>query len=245
MRGTLAASSLPLRPVRTHEEEWMDLPGQDPALVDECLEDLRRLNHFTGGIFLTLRALGRLTPEFALGDNLEILDVATGGGDFPRAMAAWAERRGLRAHILATDLSPEILGRAARGKSPPGMEFAVADARRLPFDDGAFDVATCSLLLHHLEPDDAVLMLGEMRRVARRGVIINDLVRSWVGYLGGLVVPRMMSRNPLFRHDAPLSVRRAYTRDEMSALAARARLGPVRFYGLPGYRITMTAGGYP
>ena len=245
MRGALAASSFPLRPVRTHEEEWMDLPGQDPALVDECLDDLRRLNHFTGGIFLTLRTLGRLTREFALGDSLEILDVATGGGDFPRAMAAWAERRGLRAHILATDLSPEILGRAARGKSPPGMEFAVADARRLPFDDGAFDVATCSLLLHHLEPYDAVLMLEEMRRVARRGVIVNDLVRSWAGYLGGLVVPRMMSRNPLFRHDAPLSVRRAYTRDEMAALAARARLGSVRFYGLPGYRITMTAEGGP
>ena len=93
MRGALAASSFPLRPVRTHEEEWMDLPGQDPALVDECLDDLRRLNHFTGGIFLTLRTLGRLTREFALGDSLEILDVATGGGDFPRAMAAWAERR--------------------------------------------------------------------------------------------------------------------------------------------------------
>jgi len=244
MQGAFAASSFPLRPVRTHEEEWMDLPGQDPALVDECLDDLRRLNHFTGGIFLTLRTLGRLTREFTLGDSLEILDVATGGGDFPRAVADWAGRRGLRAHILATDLSPEILGRAARG-APPGIEFAVADARRLPFDDGTFDVVTCSLLLHHLEPDDAVLMLGEMRRVARCGVIVNDLVRSWVGYLGGLVVPRIMSRNPLFRHDAPLSVRRAYTRDEMSALASRARLSPVRFYGLPGYRITMTAGGPP
>src|SRR3712207_7032884 len=52
--------------------------------------------------------------------------------------------------------------------APPGIEFAVADARCLPFDDGAFDVATCSLLLHHLEPDDATATLKEMRRVARR-----------------------------------------------------------------------------
>ena len=29
MRDVFAASSFPLRPVRTHEEEWMDLPGQD------------------------------------------------------------------------------------------------------------------------------------------------------------------------------------------------------------------------
>ena len=242
MQDALAGFSL--RPVRAHEEEWMDLPGQDPALVAECLDDLRRLNRFTGGVFLTIRALGRLTLDLAPGAGLEILDVATGGGDFPRAMAAWAGRRGLRTRILATDLSPEILGQAARG-APPGIEFAVADARRLPFDDGAFDVAASSLLLHHLEPDDAVAMLKEMRRVARRGVIVNDLVRSWVGYLGALVVPRAMSKNPLFRHDAPLSVRRAYTRREMAALAARAGIGPVRFYGFPGYRVVMTAEGRP
>lgn len=244
MRRKLAASSLPLRPARAHEEEWMDLPGQDPALVDECLDDLRRLNRFTGGISLTVFALAHLTRELAPGVGIEILDVATGGGDFPRAMAAWARRRGLRARILATDLSPEILGWAAIG-APPGIEFAVADARCLPFDDGAFDVATCSLLLHHLEPAAAAATLKEMRRVARRGVIVNDLVRSWVGYLGALVVPRMMSRNPLFRHDAPLSVRRAYTKDELATLADQAGLGPVRFRGLPGYRVTMTAAESP
>lgn len=244
MRRKLAASTLPLRPPRAHEEEWMDLPGQDPALVSACLDDLRRLNRFTGGISLTVFALAHLTRGLPPGVGIKILDVATGGGDFPRAMAAWARRRGLRARILATDLSPEILGRAASG-APPGIEFAVADARGLPFDDGAFDVATCSLFLHHLEPDDAAATLKEMRRVARRGVIVNDLVRSWVGYLGGLVVPRIMSRNPLFRHDAPLSVRRAYTKDELAALADQAGLGPVRFRGLPGYRVTMTAAGAP
>jgi len=244
MREALGSPALPLRPVRAHEEELMDLPGQDPALVAECLDDLGRLNRFTGGVSLTIFALARLTRELAPGADLEVLDVATGGGDFPRAMAAWAGRRGLRARVLATDLSPQILGRAARG-APPGVEFTVADARRLPYDDGAFDVATCSLLLHHLEPEDAVLMLKEMRRVARRGVIVNDLLRSWVGYLGGLVVTRAMSRNPLFRHDAPLSVRRAYTRGEMAALADRAGIGPVRFLCIPGYRVAMIAAGTP
>jgi SAM-dependent methyltransferase len=242
MRKALAASALPLRPARAHEEERMDLPDQDLALVDECLDDLGRLNRWSGGVLLTIGALGRLTRDLAPGAGLEIVDLATGGGDFPRAMAAWAGRRGLRARVIATDLNPRTLALAARD-APPGVRFAAADARRLPFADGSFDVATCSLLLHHLEPDDAVLMLGEMRRVARRGVIVNDLVRSWVGYLGAHLVTRAMSENPLFRHDAPLSVRRAYTRREMAALAARAGLGPVVFRGVPGYRLAMTAAG--
>ncbi len=240
MRDALAASTLPLRPARAHEEERMDLPDQDLALVAECLGDLGRLNRWSGGVLLTVSALGRLTGDLTPGAGLEIVDLATGGGDFPRAMATWAGRRGLRARVLATDLNPRILSLAARG-APPGVGFAMADARRLPFADGSFDVATCSLLLHHLEPDDAVLMLKEMRRVARRGVIVNDLVRSWVGYLGAHLVTRAMSKNPLFRHDAPLSVRRAYTRGEMATLAARAGLAPVAFRGLPGYRVAMTA----
>ncbi len=242
MPPALSVRSLPLRPARAHEEEWMDSPDQDLALLAECLDDLRRLNRWSGGLSLTIRALRHLTRELAPGAELKIIDVATGGADFPHAMADWARRRNLRAYVLATDLNSTILNLAARN-APPDVEFAVADARHLPFADGSFDIATCSLVLHHLEPDDAVRVLGEMRRVAGRGVIVNDLVRSWVGYLGALAVPRVMSKNPLFRHDAPLSVRRAYTKGEMAALAARAGLGPVRFRGLPGYRLTMTAVG--
>ena len=241
-RATLAGG--PFRPARAHEEEWMDLPGQEPALLAECLDDLRRVNRWLGGVRLSIRALEGLTKDLAPGAGLTVVDLATGSADIPRAVAAWAGRRGLRAHLLATDFSPEILGLAARG-APPGVEFVVADARRLPFDQGSFDVATCSLVLHHLEPDDAVLMLKEMRRVARRGVVVNDLVRSWVGYVGAQLVARTMSRSPLFRHDAPLSVRRAYTRGEMATLAARAGLGPVRFLGFPGYRVAMIASGPP
>ena len=88
-------------------------------------------------------------------------------------------------------------------------------------------------------------MLGEMRRVARRGVVVNDLVRGWLGYAGAWLLSRAVTRNPLTRHDAPLSARRAYTRAEMVALAARAGLGPLVFEGFLGYRATMTAGWRP
>jgi hypothetical protein len=122
------------------------------------------------------------------------------------------------------------------------MGFAAADARCLPFGDLSFDVVMCSLALHHQVPDDALAMLREMRRVARRGVVVNDIVRCWRGYWGAWLLSRTLSRNPLTRHDGPLSVRRAYTRPEMLALAAEAGLGAVTFdEGLLGYRVAMTA----
>ena len=237
-------SGLPLRPARVDEPELLDQPGLDPALLAGNLADLRRVNRWLGGVRLTLAGLNRLTRDLRPGDELTVLDLATGGADIPAAVAAWAERRGFRPRVLATDLSAEILG-LAECPDPSTLAFALADARRLPFADGSIDVVTCSLVLHHLKPEDAVAMLREMRRVARRGIVVNDLVRNWMGYLGAWLLAHLMTRNPLTRHDAPLSARRAYTRREMAALAAEAQLGPVGFTGFLGYRVAMVAGGQP
>src|SRR6185312_4297960 len=208
-----------LRPVRSTELELLDRPGNDPAQLAGNLADLRRVNRWLGGVRLTLRGLERMTGELRPGDAIRILDVATGGADIPAAMARWARQRRLQAWILATDQSAEIL-RLAERSGATRVELAIADACRLPFADDSFDIATCSLVLHHLDPDEAVSMLREMSRVARLGIIVNDLVRNWTGYIGAWLFSHALTRNSLTRNDAPLSARRAYTRREMGMLLA-------------------------
>src|SRR5205823_90981 len=66
-----------------------------------------------------------------------------------------------------------------------GLELAVADGRSLPYDDGVFDVAHASMVIHHLDPADAVAFLRELRRVARLGIVVNDLVRGRLFWIGG------------------------------------------------------------
>ena len=234
--------------VRTDEPEWMDAPEHDPAVLADNLGDLRRVNRWVGGVRLTLRGLERLTADLRPGASITVIDLATGGADIPRAVARWARRRGLQARVLATDLSPAILALAAnrlRPRRPSAAEsplvLAAADARRLPLADGSVDYAICSLALHHQVPADALAMLREMRRVARRGVVVNDIVRCWKGYWGARLITRLASGNPLTHHDGPLSVRKAYTTTEMAALAAQAGLARVAFEGFLGYRVAMTA----
>lgn len=105
---------------------------------------------------------------------------------------------------------------------PRGVAASVAgDALRLPFQNGTFDVVSSSLLAHHFEPETLVKFAGESLRVCRRAVLINDLIRSRLHlqlvYLG---LPLFRSR--ITWHDAPASVRRAYTCDEMRAVLADA-----------------------
>ena len=93
----------------------------------------------------------------------------------------------------------------------PGLRLRVGDGRALADPDGSFDIVHSSMVLHHLEPEEAVVFLREMARVARRGVIVNDLVRSRLGWLGAWLISHLLTRSRYTRHDAPLSVRRAYT----------------------------------
>src|SRR5690606_18049428 len=104
----------------------------------------------------------------------------------------------------------------------PDIVLARHDARSIPLPDGAFDIVLCSLSLHHFPPDDAVRVLREMHRLSRTGFILNDLRRSRGGHIAAWIAAHLTTRNRLTRNDAPLSVRRAYTLDELEELLARA-----------------------
>ena len=108
--------------------------------------------------------------------------------------------------------------------------------------DGEFDVAHSSLVLHHLDGDDARRLLRELARVARLGVVVNDLERGIAPWVGAWLLLHAMSRNPFTLHDGPLSVRRAFTRPEMQGLLGDAGLRPVaEVRGFAGHRTAIAA----
>ncbi len=237
------AGWLATRSPTTSEPELMEQPGQEPEILAGTLGDLRRINRWFGGVSLTLWGLRQLAGDLPPGGHLSVLDVATGGADIPTQVRRWGLRRGLETLVVASDVSFEILSQVPADVKRK-LHLVAADGRFLPFADRSFDVATCSLALHHFDPGDGVSFLRELRRVSRLGVIVNDLVRSWHSYLGAWLVGHLLTRNPLTRHDSTLSIRRAYTRGEMAALAREAGLGRVSFAGFLGYRVAMVGGGW-
>jgi ubiquinone/menaquinone biosynthesis C-methylase UbiE len=206
-------------------EELLDGPLDDPAALRGNLRDLERANRWLGGADLSARAIEALAGDR---QSLTVLDVGTGAADIPVALLARAARDGRRLRVTGIDHRPEILA-AAVARQPrlgtmAGLELHVGDGRSLPFPDRSFDIAHASLLLHHLEPGAAVAILREMSRVARRGIVVNDLLRGRLAWLGAWLLSHLATRNRYTRHDAPLSVRRAYTVAELTSLIAAAGL---------------------
>ena len=184
----------------------------DPAELEGNLRDIRTVNRLAGGQGAVLAHLPGLMARVDRARPVEVLDLATGSGDIPSAVAAWSARNARPLRLTVTDVSAEILAAAQHELvSVPDVTFAVWDAREVPQPDRSFDIVLCSLALHHFGPSDAVRVLREMQRLGRIGFIVNDIRRSAPGYVAAWAASRLATRNRLTRHDMPLSVRRAYT----------------------------------
>jgi ubiquinone/menaquinone biosynthesis C-methylase UbiE len=126
--------------------------------------------------------------------------------------------------ITATDIHPQTLEVARRLSSGfPEIKVESADALALPYADRQFDVSILCLTLHHFDDAGQRTLLRELARVSRRAVIISELERHRLNYLGArLLAATWWRRNRITRHDGPLSVLRAFTSEELAAVAQNA-----------------------
>jgi ubiquinone/menaquinone biosynthesis C-methylase UbiE len=132
---------------------------------------------------------------------------------------------------VAFDLSDWMLSFAA------GIPRIRGDVRRFPFRDGSVDWIITTHFFHHLTDDQIVDVLREFGRVAKRGIIVNDLLRNrrallWIKLF-------TLWANRYVKADGPQSVRKAFTIPEIEALAQRAGLPWLKTRVHFGHRFTL------
>jgi SAM-dependent methyltransferase len=226
-------------PARRFEPELLDGPIEDRAELDMNLRDMARANWLLGSNRSMIRHLDAWLARQSPAEEMTVLDIATGAGALPRAIAQWARQAGKRVRLIASDRDGLVAGIADALLRPWSASVIRHDARQLPFADASIGVVTCAFALHHLSPNDAIRVLREMARVARIGIIVSDLRRSFLAY-GGARVLAYTTRNRLSRHDGPLSVLRAYTPGEAQALLEQAGINGIA-RAEPLFRLTIVA----
>jgi SAM-dependent methyltransferase len=214
----------------------MDRPVDAIDELEGNLADIEFANRWLGGIAPIRREVRRTGAR-------TILDIGSGSGDIPRALVRDGRRRHVDVRVTCLDHSAQMIEIAQRRTGNDArLTFVCGQGERLPFADGAFDVVTATLALHHFEPLAARELLREMRRVARLTPIVGDLRRSHVALAGTFLWTRITTRNRLTRNDAPLSVRRAYEPHEALALAREAGWRSPRVRREPFFRMTLLDG---
>lgn len=223
---------------RTHRDEWIDDPSLDPEKLQRTLDDLAALNARIGGHLPSVSGVERLAGER---QKLTVLDVGTGSGDLPRILVDRARRRGVKLDVTGIDLSDAIVDHARnRAAGYPEVNFRRCDLFDLD-DDETYDVVHASLMVHHLDDQQAAAGLRKMYELCRLGVVINDLHRHPVSYFGSFALLRLLSDNPIIHHDGSLSILRGFRRDELHKLAEQAGVGNTDIRWFPLFRWRLLA----
>ncbi|MGQ9368203.1 methyltransferase domain-containing protein [Azospirillum sp. ST 5-10] len=212
-------------PRRRLVPELMDTEPVAYAEFRTCLRHLEAINRATGAYRPTLRWLDRVVARHGRGTPLRVLDAGSGHGDMLRRIHRWAARRGVAVELTGVDLNPWS-ARAAREAAPdgPAIRYLTADLFALPEDERP-DVIVSSLFAHHLDDGQLVAFLRWMEGRARLGWFVNDLHRHAVPLAAVRAAVAVLPVSRLVVHDAPVSVARAFTRDDWTRLLAGAGLG--------------------
>jgi ubiquinone/menaquinone biosynthesis C-methylase UbiE len=185
--------------------------GNEPEIA-ASLRDLDRINRWFGGT-RTLVALLKRVARQCDKRTLTLLDVGSGAGDIMKSATLSLAKRGV-------EIVPTLMDRATTHLRK-GVSAVAGDATELPFHDEAFDIVVSTLFIHHLDADGVTQFAREALRVCRVAFITNDVIRHPVHL--ALVYAGLPLFSRLTRHDAPASVRRAYTIDEIRTAIANAQ----------------------
>jgi SAM-dependent methyltransferase len=201
------------------ELELMDRSQPVSAELESDLENIRELNRWFGSYALVSMFLSCWIKP---GARLRIVDLATGSGDIPRLIAEYGRKIGAELQINALDRQSATLEIARKLSARyPEITFVEGDVLEWqPTEPN--DIVFCTLALHHFSEDDAVRVLQHCRKLSRKFVLVSDLCRGWFGALGVHLLTATMFREPMTKHDARLSIARAFSFSEMNLLARRS-----------------------
>jgi SAM-dependent methyltransferase len=222
---------------RSYEEELMDRLDADPKRLKKTIEQFDLLNRlFSAAVPLFKK---NILPVMLAEPDREwtILDFGSGGCDIDRALVRLCRRKGLKVKITALDLDPRVLPWArdlCRGYPEitpvAGSIFELAML-------GDFDFIVSNHTLHHFTYPQVRQAVALCLTHARRGILLNDLARSFWAYVGYTIFTGVLIHGSLAFFDGRLSIRRGFTvaelEKELAGLDRPIRIGtahPARIY---------------
>jgi 2-polyprenyl-3-methyl-5-hydroxy-6-metoxy-1,4-benzoquinol methylase len=212
---------MPKLAVRSRQDEQMDAADLDPAIYEQVLHDLARVNRWT---FTARPVLAFMKRAVRDAKRFRLIDVGFGDGDILRAVARWARRRGIAADLVGVDLNEKSV-RAARIATPPALAI---DYRAGDYLDqaGPFDFVISSQVTHHMTDDQLLAFLRYMEAEARMGWLVCDLHRHGFAHWGFPILARLMRVHRIVREDGRLSIARSFRPAEWQSLLAEAGIPP-------------------
>ena len=204
---------------RSYQKELLDRDDIPFADIERNMVELDLINTWLGGHAISISGLKRLVRHRR---EISICEIGCGGGDNLRALVRWCHRTKIRVRVTGIDLNAHCIAVAKERWQDGDARWVHSDYRNVVFDQEKPDIIFSSLFCHHFTEEELVAQLGWMERNAGVGWFINDLHRHLLAYQSIRLLTKCFSKSYLVKNDAPLSVRRGFTRQEWLELLRHA-----------------------
>ncbi len=206
---------------RSTEKELMDTETVSFEEFNDCLRNLEWINICTLAYRPTLKWIQKINRGTSK-KEISIMDIGSGGGDMLRKIWKWARKNHLGVSLTGVDINPSSkLSAELVTPSDVPVVYKTADLFSLDASEQP-DFIISSLFTHHLSNDELIRFIKWMDTQCRIGWHINDLHRHAIPYYFIKWATRILPVNRLVKHDASVSVARAFIRNDWNNLLKQA-----------------------
>jgi 2-polyprenyl-3-methyl-5-hydroxy-6-metoxy-1,4-benzoquinol methylase len=208
---------------RSSDVEIMDDLDSSGEVLEQALRELEFINKWLGGNAVTMNALNLLFRNLSTESVYTIADLGCGGGDMARHIVEWADKKGFNVLVTGIDANPNVVRYAQTNlKDLTSVKFERLNIFSEDFRRLKFDVVIGTLFYHHFTRDQLISLFTQFREQVRIGFIINDIHRHPLAFHSIKYLTGLFSKSSMVVNDAPLSVRRAFSKEEIEDILKNA-----------------------
>jgi 2-polyprenyl-3-methyl-5-hydroxy-6-metoxy-1,4-benzoquinol methylase len=201
---------------RSYEDEIMDDLTSSGKIIDVTLRELETINLLLGGNYVTINGISKLLKNTKQKTRIRIADLGCGSGDILRLMRKHLTKKKINADLLGIDANPSIVEYAKEHNAKDyKIEFESINIFSEEFKRRRFDIVTGTLFFHHFTNDQLTQFFSQLKEQVSIGFVINDIHRHWFAYYSIKWLTRLFSKSTMVINDAPVSVMRAFKKNEL------------------------------
>ena len=201
---------------RTSQEEGMDNFSLEGEELRDALDKIAVINQWLGGNKITLDGVNELVKNWPKNKVISIVDIGCGNGDMCRAIADFGKQKGLKSSVIGIDANAYTVQHAEKSSQAyPAIAYRVLNVFDEDFAVLDYDIALCTLTLHHFTDKEILQLMSLLTSRATLGVVVNDLQRSALAYRLFQLICFVFRLNPLSREDGLISILRGFKKQEL------------------------------
>ena len=210
---------------RTSQEEIMDNFSLEGEELREALDKIAVINHWLGGNKVTLEGIRKLLKNHTQDSPIAVIDVGCGIGVMCRALASLGRRKGINFKILGIDANAFTIHYATHiSATYPEISYAVMDVFSEEFASLPYDIALCTLTLHHFTDKEILYLMKLFANKAKLGIVINDLHRSALAYRLFQLICFVFRINGMAKRDGLISILRGFKKQDLEYFSQQLQL---------------------